>query len=75
MILDIIIDGKKYFFEIKSINKTTLSEMLQRSSYDRGIFLSIVVKNPSLMAYEWYSQVPLVIIDKFIERIERYVEE
>lgn len=75
MILDIKIDGQEYLFEIKNINKSTLREMLQRSSFDRGIFLSLVVKNPQLMAYEWYSQVPSLVIDKFIDRIDKFVEE
>jgi hypothetical protein len=75
MILDIIIDGKKYYFKIKSMNKSTLSEMLTRSAFDRGIFLSLVVIEPQLMAHEWYYFVPSTIIDKFIERINEYVEE
>ena len=72
MKITVYIDGQDCIFEIADINKKTLNEMIGRSAYDRSIFLSLVVKQPKLMANEWYTQVPVNIIDGIVESIINY---
>lgn len=75
MILTVNIDNEDFTFEIADINKKTLEEMVGRSAYDRSIFLSLVVKKPKLMANEWYTQVPINIINDIVETIINYVDD
>lgn len=75
MWLDINIDGEEIFFEIKDIAPISLDDMIKRSRYNQCIFLSLIIKTPQLSANEWYSKVPLTIVNQFMERIIKFQEE
>lgn len=74
-ILNTIIDGKTFSFEIKDVAPITFSDMIERARYNKSVFLSLIVVDPQLSANEWYSKVPANISDKFFEEIIKYRDD
>lgn len=75
MILNVEIGEHEVPIKIKSINKVTLSDMVQRSRSDICIFLSLVVLEPQFSAHEWCNNVSYTDAYKIWQAIADYTEE